>query len=276
MLETERETRRNRESECEFAHEYESEQFLPALLALGARLVPTIVRAVGGAIGRNAARSAAKHVTRGAVKHAANNQNDRDRRKRREREFESEYEQDPFITKLLNSLSKTPRQDEGEYEYQFEAEYENLPTREHEVFMENLAYRAAECESEAEAEAFMGALLPVSARLFPRNSLHLISSLTPPLIDGVASMTGVLHRSPKTRPLLRTFPYIINLTVKNLANRAQQGQSISQKVALRSLAAHTAKILNNPKAIAYLMRRSHMAQHEFDKGKNRKCRHAHL
>lgn len=276
MLETEPKTRRNSESECEFAHEYESEQFFPALIALATRLAPMAVRAIGGAIGRNAARSAAKHVTRGAVKDAANNNNNRNKSQKRQREFESEYEQDPFITKLLNSLGKIPRQGEGEYESQFEAEYKNVSMSEHEAFMQNLAYRAAECESEAEAEAFMGALLPVSARLFPRNSLHLISSLTPPLIDGVASMTGVLHKSPKTRPLIRTFPYIINLTVKNLANRAQQGQSISQKAALRSLAANTAKILNNPKLIAYLMQKSHTAQHEFDKGKNRKCRHAHL
>lgn len=150
-----------------------------------------------------------------------------------------------------------------ESESEAEAEYEFLsaPMSESEVMMENLAYRAAESETEAEAEAFLGALVPVSARLFPKSSSQVINAVSPSLIQGVASLAKVLHKSPKARPLIRTVPYILQGTMRTLTYHAQEGKPLSQTTALRVLATNTAKVLDNQRQVAQVMKKSHRAQH---------------
>ena len=132
-----------REYECEFASEYESEEFFPLLLPALKAVAPMAIKAVGSLIGSG--------------------------RRRRQREFEfeyeGEYEGDPFIGKLLQGLGGALGLGEGEFESEFE--FESAPMTEYEIVMENLAYRAAHSESEAEAEAFLGALVPMAARLIP-------------------------------------------------------------------------------------------------------------
>ncbi|NJR74223.1 MAG: hypothetical protein HC773_12330 [Scytonema sp. CRU_2_7] len=233
------------EGECEFEHEYESEQFLPLLGGLLARVAPMAIRGIGGLIGNRRQK----------------------RRGKRQREFEfefeseGEYEIDSYIAKLLKRLGRKQRLGESEAEYEYE--FESAPMHEYELEMENLAYRAAQSESEAEAEAFLGALLPVSARLFPKSSAKVISAITPSLIEGVATVGRVLHKSPKTRPVLRTVPHIVQGTMVTLARQAQLGKPLSQTTALRVLADHTARVLDNPNRIAGVMKKSHLAQHHY-------------
>ncbi|GET43680.1 hypothetical protein [Microseira wollei] len=142
MFEYELETGHDREAECEFASEYESEEFFPLLAPLLAKAAPMAIKAIGGLIS-NARR-----------------------KRQREFEFESEgeYEGDPFIANLLRGLGGAML---GEGEFESEFEFESAPMTEYEIVMENLAYRAAHSESEAEAEAFLGALVPMAARLIP-------------------------------------------------------------------------------------------------------------
>ncbi|NMG10276.1 hypothetical protein [Brasilonema sp. UFV-L1] len=246
MFEYELEAGHDREYECEYASEYESEQFLPLLGSLVAKVAPMAIQAIGGLI----SNSRRKH------------------RGKRQREFEfelefeseSEYEIDPYIAKLLKSLGTGVAQGEGESEA--ENELESAPMSEYEVMMESLAYTAAESESEAEAEAFIGALVPVAARLFPKASAQVISAITPSLIQGVAQMARVLHKSPKTRPLLRTVPQIVKVTLGTLANQAPQDKPLSRTTTLRVLAGQTAKVLDNPNKVTQVMRKSHRAQHQ--------------
>jgi hypothetical protein len=195
-------------------------------------------------------------------KNAAHKVTNRGRQREFEFESEGEYEVDPYITKLLNRLGSR-QEGEGEFESESEYEYEleSTPMHEYELEMENLAYRAAQSESEAEAEAFLGALLPVSARLFPKSSAKVISAITPSLIEGVATVGRVLHKSPKTRPVLRTVPHIVQGTMVTLARQAQRGKPLSRTIALRVLADHTARVLDNPNTIAGVMKASHLAQH---------------
>ncbi len=223
--------------------------------ALG-MLAKEAVKGIGKQIFKNGAKHAVKHVS-----------HKRDQRQREfEFESESEYAIDPYIAKLLKRLGREQGRGEGESEYEYE--FESAPMHEYELEMENLAYRAAQSESEAEAEAFLGALLPVSARLFPKSSAKVISAITPSLIEGVATVGRVLHKSPKTRPVLRTVPQIVQGTMVTLARQAQRGKPLSRTTALRVLADHTARVLDNPNTIAGVMKKSHLAQHHYQEMNN--------
>jgi hypothetical protein len=251
MFEYELETNLDREYECEFASEYESEEFLPFLVPLLAKAAPMAIKAIGSLIAG--------------------------RRKKRQREFEFEYEGqyegDPFIGNLLQGLGNAIGLGEGEYEYEyeFESEFESAPMSEYEMVMENLAYRAAHSESEAEAEAFLGALVPMAARLIP-SAAKAISAVTPQLIQGVAKMGRALYNSPSTRQLLQTVPEVLKGTVKTLAHQVAQGKPVSQKTAVRALAANTAKVLDNPKKVSTVMKKCHKVQHQLQPKTNGKCR----
>lgn len=239
MLEYELETGIDQEAECEFASEYENEEFFPLLAPLLMKAAPIAIRAIGSLIG-------------GA------------RRRQREFEFEyegeGEYEGDPFIGNLLRGLGSALGLGEGESEYEYEFEFGTAPMSEYEIVMENLAYRAAHSESEAEAEAFLGALIPLATRLIPQ-AAQVLTAIAPSLIQGVSRMGQTWHRSPRTRPLLQTVPQIVKATVATLANQAQQGKPVSPKTAVRALAGNTARVLNNPQKVAQVMRHSHKAQH---------------
>jgi hypothetical protein len=240
----------DRESECEFASEYESEEFFPLLAPLLAKAAPMAIKAIGGLIG-NA-------------------------RRRRQREFEfeceGEYEGDPFIGNLLQGLGGALGLAEGEFESEFE--FESAPMTEYEMVMENLAYRAAHSESEAEAEAFLGALVPMAARLIP-SAARAISSVAPSLVQGVARMGRTLYNNPNSRQLLQTVPQVLKGTMGTLANQVEQGKPISQTMALKALAANTAKVLDNPNQVATAMKKSHRAQHQMRAKMNGKRRRAY-
>lgn len=241
MFEYELETSHDREYECEFANEYETEEFLPLLAPVLAKAAPLAVRAIGSLIGNR-------------------------RKRQRQREFElefeyesdSEYEGDPFIGNLLKGLGGLGL---GEGEYEDEYEFETAPMTEYEIMMENLAHRAAHSESEAEAEAFLGALVPMAARLIPQ-AAKAITSVAPSLIQGVAKMGRTLYNSPNSRQLLQTLPQILKGTVGTLANQVAQGKPLSKTTAVRALAANTAKVLDNPKKVNQMLKKSHKAQHK--------------
>jgi hypothetical protein len=178
-----------------------------------------------------------------------------------EYEYEGEYEGDPFIGNLLRGLGGALGIGEGELEFESELELEAPISNEYELMMENLAYRAAHSESEAEAEAFLGALVPLASRLLP-TAARAISSVAPSLIRGVSRVGRALYRSPQTRQLLQTVPTVLKGTVRTLANQVQQGQPVSGTTALRALAGNVANVLDSPQKVNRVMRRSHRAQHQ--------------
>ncbi len=248
MFEYELETLPSSEYECEFATEYENEDFFPLLAPLLTSVAPKIIGGIGKLLRKR-------------------------RRRQGEFEFESEdeYEGDPFINNLLQTLGSSQGLTESEYEYEDEYEFETTPMTEYEMVMENLAYRAAHSESEAEAEAFLGALVPLAARLIPQ-AARAVTSVAPSLIKGVASMGRTLYKNPQTRQLLQTVPQVLKGTVGTLARQVHQGKPLSKTTVLRALAGNTAKILNNPKKCAQVMKKSHQAQHQLLAKTNGKCR----
>ncbi|GIK43706.1 MAG: hypothetical protein BroJett011_75390 [Chloroflexota bacterium] len=146
---------------------------------------------------------------------------------------------------------------EGEEEGEFEGEGELNPIRRvyPDALMEHLGHAATEAESEAEAEAFIGALIPMAARLVPRVAPAIMRA-APRLIRGVANVTRTLRRSPTTRPLVRTLPTIVRRTAANLAQQVAQGRPVTPRTAVQTLARQTAGVLGCPRQCLQAYRRS--------------------
>jgi hypothetical protein len=161
---------------------------------------------------------------------------------------------------------------EGEYEGEAEYEYEGEQEGEHrlspvrrvyaDALMEHFGHAAAETESEAEAEAFIGALVPLAARLLPRVAPTIMRA-APGLIRGVAGITRTLRRNPQTRPLVRALPTIVRRTVADLGRQGTSGRPVTVEGAMRTLARQTRGVLSQPHRCQAALRRSAAADRRF-------------
>jgi hypothetical protein len=163
-----------------------------------------------------------------------------------ESEFEFEFE--------TEAEAEAEMEAEGELEAEFEAEAEEEaegfvnPVRRiyrDAELMAHLATRASESESEEEAEAFIGALIPMAARLIPR-AASLISRNAPSLIKGATSLVRTLRRNPRTRALVRAMPVIIQRTAQSLADQAQNGAPLGTDDIIGTLGDITGRVLQGP------------------------------
>lgn len=111
--------------------------------------------------------------------------------------------------------------------------------------MEYLGYAAANTESEAEAEAFVGALVPLAARLNPRTA-SIIKRSSPGFIGGLSAATKILHRNPRTRHLIHTFPTILRRTSAEINRQLQQGKNVTPKTAVNTLADRAYWVMRSP------------------------------
>jgi hypothetical protein len=114
--------------------------------------------------------------------------------------------------------------------------------------MDYFAQIAAETEDEGEAEAFIGALIPMAARLLPQVG-GAIMRVAPALIRGAAGTVRTLHGHPAARQLLRGMGTVIRQTGADIARQVAQGRPVTGQTALRSLAHHTYGVLQNPRRI---------------------------
>lgn len=146
---------------------------------------------------------------------------------------------------------------QAEYEGEFEWEGEVNPLRRvyPDALMEHLGHAAAETESEAEAEAFIGALIPLAARIIPRVAPAIMRA-APQLIRGAARVTRTLRRKPATRQLVRTMPTIIRNTAVSIARQASQGRPVTPQTAVRTLAQQTARVISSPRRAVQAYQRS--------------------
>ena len=94
-----------------------------------------------------------------------------------------------------------------EYEGEYEGEYESFVNPQlrlsREALMAHLGNAAASAESEDEAEAFIGALIPLAAQLIPRIAPAVMRA-APQLIRGLSNVTQRLRNNPATQQLVRT------------------------------------------------------------------------
>jgi hypothetical protein len=143
---------------------------------------------------------------------------------------------------------------ESEYEWELEEEYEEEgegfvnPIRRiyrDAELMAHLSARAAETESEDEAEAFVGAMVPIAARLIPRAG-RLLTRNAPALIRGMSRLTRQLRRNPATRRFIRALPVILQRTAQSLADQAAQGRPITADTVIRTLTRVATRVLGRP------------------------------
>jgi hypothetical protein len=179
---------------------------------------------------------------------------------------------------------------EGEWEFEFEAEAEaewegeaeNEWEDEGEQFvnpvrriyrdaelMAHLSSRAAEAETESEAEAFIGALVPIAAQLIPR-AATLVARNAPALIRGATAISRRLRSRQGTRQLVRALPVVVQRTAQSLADQAAAGRTITADGAVRTLATMTNRVLADPSS----RRRAVSAVKVFDRRWHQHCRPA--
>lgn len=185
---------------------------------------------------------------------------------------------------------------EGEAEWEFEGEAVLNPLRRvyPDAMMEHFGHAAAEAESEEEAEALVGALVPLARRVVTRAVPRLVRSVarpvtarpraavprpappraagrpavaraqanrtirraTPQLVRGVRRVARTLRRTPATRPLVRVLPAVVQRTVNALGQQAAAGSPVSPTQAIQTLAQQTAQVMGNPQQAVQAYQRS--------------------
>ncbi len=177
-------------------------------------------------------------------------------------EDESDREDEAFLGGIAQALGGLLGESEYEAEFEFEAEAEAEEEGEYEdedeafvnpirriypdaELMAHLSAQAARSESEEEAEAFIGALIPLAARLIPR-AATLIHRNAPTLIRGATRLAGQLRRQPRTRRLLSTLPVVLQRTAQSLSDQAAAGRAINPAGVLDTLGTIAQRLLSDP------------------------------
>jgi hypothetical protein len=160
---------------------------------------------------------------------------------------------------------------EGEWEGEWEEEYEVNPIRRvyPAALMEHMGHAATTATSQAEAEAFIGTLVPLAARLLPRAAPALTRAM-PGLVRGLAGVARTLRSNPSTRPLLRTLPTVMRRTAASIAHQSAQGRPVTPQAAVRTLARQTAQVVGNPRQATQAYRHSRAIDRRFHQHQGRR------
>jgi hypothetical protein len=145
---------------------------------------------------------------------------------------------------------------EGEFEDEIEGEFEDeamAPMTSNQALAEFMAAVASTAQTEAEAEAMVGAATVIS--LSPRDR-RILRGVLPHLVRGTAVLTRILRGRRSTRDAVRAVPTIVNRTARTLARRANAGQPITRRAAARAMATQTRNVLARPRASANAIQRN--------------------
>lgn len=126
------------------------------------------------------------------------------------------------------------------------------------ALMEVLAAEAADAETEEEADAFIGALLPIATSLIPKlvpAAAKIGQAVLPQLVSGAKNLVSTLWKSPATRELIQTVPTIARGTAAQIAKQVAAGKPVTAQSAVRALAGQAAKVLQNPKRATAAVKR---------------------
>lgn len=175
-----------------------------------------------------------------------------------EDEWEGEYELEGEFEEELEGEYEGEFEDEAEFDFELEAEAEAEAEGEGFVnpvrriypdaeLMAHLGQAAAAAETEEEAEAFIGALVPLAARLVPR-AASLVARHAPTLIRGASRIVRQLRSDPATRQLVSTLPVIAQRTLQSLADQARNGRPIDGSTVFRTIGRITQRTLGTPVA----------------------------
>jgi hypothetical protein len=166
-----------------------------------------------------------------------------------ESEFEGEYEGEDEVEGELDFEfeAEAEMEDEGELEDEYEDEAEGFANPIRRVYrdaetMAHLARQASLSESEGEAEAFIGALIPLASRLIPR-AARLFSQNAPTLVRGATRVVRTLRRNPNTRRFVRAMPVVLQRTAQSLADQAADGRPIGPDAVMDTLSRISGRVL---------------------------------
>jgi hypothetical protein len=128
---------------------------------------------------------------------------------------------------------------------EFETEVAGHEAAHQAALTEVMAAEAAHTESESEAQAFMGAALPISIRVM--GGRVTMRHLTPTLVRVNARLVLNLHRQGRAgRQLIRTMPAIQRRTLATIRAIQRTGQPVTPAVAAQVMQDHAARVLTSP------------------------------
>jgi hypothetical protein len=160
----------------------------------------------------------------------------------------------PLAAKLTSQLLREGEMEATQMEAEFfgtneaVAEVANTEVAHEAALTEFLAAQAAEATNEAEAEAAIGASLPITITIM--GGRRALRPVTPILSQANATLVRTLARQGKTgRQLLRTVPAINRRAIATLKAVARSGQPINGATAAKAMAAATKRVLSNPRLV---------------------------
>lgn len=167
----------------------------------------------------------------------------------------------PLTAQLLHPFllkgEQYSRQKEAEFFGIQEAEIEvaNRGVAHDAALTEVLAAEASHTESESEAAALIGTVLPLSLRIM--EGQHLLRPVLPVLLVATARLVRFLHRySPGSRRLLRLLPTIVRRTVASLIAARRWGCPLRSALIGCVMAAQTRRVLGNAQLVSRSLTRN--------------------
>ncbi len=128
---------------------------------------------------------------------------------------------------------------------EFETEVAGHPAAHLAALTEFLAAEAAHTQSESEAQALIGAALPISIRVM--GGRIDLQRLTPALVRVNASLVLNLHRQGRPgRQLMRVVPTIQRHTLSTIKAIQGTGRPVTPALATQVMAGHARRVLTNP------------------------------
>ena len=169
----------------------------------------------------------------------------------------------PLATRLMSSLLKEAEMEVAQMEHHMaqmfahnEITSETVhPAIQEAALTELLAAQAATAQSEAEAEVSLATALPITISIM--GARQPLRRVMPVLTQANARLVQAMHRQgPGGRQLLRLMPPIQRRTIATLGKMAQRGQPISAPLAVKTMAAVTNRVLNNPQLVSSSIQRN--------------------
>lgn len=108
--------------------------------------------------------------------------------------------------------------------------------------MEHLGRLATRTVDDSEAEALIGALVPLAARVVPQAEPALMRAASQ-LVPGLSGAARVLREHPATRPLVGRIPTVARRTAIDLGRRASLALPTPPEEAVRALARQAMRVL---------------------------------
>ncbi len=128
-----------------------------------------------------------------------------------------------------------------------------LPRENEDEAVAYLAESATSAESDEDADAFIGALVPLAISALP-SVARVAGRVIPHLARSAARTVRVLRSRPSTRRMVRAMPTIVRRTAMDIGRQARRGRPVTPAAARRVLARNTARVLRNPRSAARAMR----------------------